>query len=249
MAYSPPNTFVASTTLEAADVEGNFDALRVYLHGAIPSGDVENAKWINSRHIQPPVYSPFEGVQHGVTGHQGGQWSGGPTVRLSFLTKYLTGQGIQNPKTPRSWQPIPNTSFSLYLRRPAFCLFHYWYEIESGPDVSTGGDQVAVDARQSWIAPYVNGLDQIPTSFIQHAQEAQNHQGDLLADPIGAARPFTIEAGYGQRDGVIIRTNTTPGSETLPRQMGPFEVGLAGYSQVDRVVLVNWSIVIETFYI
>jgi hypothetical protein len=31
--------------------------------------------------------------------------------------------------------------------------------------------------------------------------------------------------------------------------MGGFEAGLAGYSQVDRVVLVNWSVVIETFYL
>jgi hypothetical protein len=249
MSYTPPNTLVASTVLEAADVEGNFDELRVYLHGAIPAGDVEAAKWINSRHIQPPTYSPFEGVQHGVTGHQGGQWSGGPSVRLSFLTKYLTGQGAQNPKIPTGWQPIPGTSFSVYLRRPAFCLFHYWYEIESGPDVSTGADQVAVDDRQSWITPYVTGLDQIATTFYPHAQEAQQHQGDLVADPIGAARPFTLEAGYGQRDGVLIATNSAEGSETLPRGMGGFEAGLAGYSQVDRVVLVNWSVVIETFYL
>ena len=30
MSYTPPNTLVASTVLEAAVVEGNFDELRVY---------------------------------------------------------------------------------------------------------------------------------------------------------------------------------------------------------------------------
>ena len=116
MSYSPPNSFSASTVLTSASVEGNNEALRVYLHGAIPSGDVATDDWIDTRHIQPPVFSPFEGLQHGVSGHQGGQWSQGPVVRLSFLTKYLTGNGVP---FSRSWQRIPNTAFTVQLQHPA----------------------------------------------------------------------------------------------------------------------------------
>jgi hypothetical protein len=98
MAYTPPNTFAPGTTLTAANLEGNSEALRVYLHGAIPSGDVENTRWIDTRHIQPPLVEAYSGLQHGVSGHQGGQWSGGSIARLTFVTKYLTGQG--EPEIP-----------------------------------------------------------------------------------------------------------------------------------------------------
>lgn len=245
MAYSPPNTFVAGTTLTAADVEGNNEALRVYLHGAIPSGDVANDQWIDTRHVQPPVYSAFEGVQHGVTGHQGGQWSGGPTVRLTFLTKYLTGNGVQRS---RSWQRIPNTSFSIKLQQPAFVLFHYWYEVEVGPDTSTGGNQAAVDARQIWVCPYV-GQNPIQDGLmpLSEAQETRATKSDYRINPIGAAFTYPVSAGYGQRDGTVIVSD--PSATTFPRPVGQFTIGLAGYSTVDRAAIVNWSCCIESFYL
>jgi hypothetical protein len=246
MAFSPPNTFVAGTTLTAADVEGNNEALRVYLHGAIPSGDVANDGWIDTRHVQPPVYSPFEGLQHGVTGHQGGQWSGGPVVRLNFLTKYLTGNGVQRS---RSWQRIPNTSFTVQLQNPAFLLFHYWYEVEVGPDNSTGGDQTAQTNRQIYIGPYV-GTNPVQDGLmpLSHQQETSGHTGAFRANPIGANFTYPVSRGYGQRDGTIIITDPAD-PETFPRGVGQFTIGLCGYSTVDRAAIVNWSVALETFYL
>ena len=246
MAYTPPNTFVAGTTLTGADVEGNNEALRVYLHGAIPSGDVESAKWIDTRHVQPPVYSAFEGLQHGVTGHQGGQWSGGPTVRLTFLTKYLTGNGVQRS---RSFTRIPNTSFSVQLQSPAFVLFHYWYEVEVGPDTSTGGDQIASADRQIYIGPYV-GNDPVQNGLapLSEFQETMNHQGFFRSNPIGANFTYPVSGGYGQRDGTMIIDGSGV-DETYPRSVGQFTIGLVGYSTVDRAAIVNWSCCLETFYI
>ena len=72
MSFSPPNTFADGTVCTSAALEGNYQALRVYLHGGIVSGDVEAAQWIDTRHIQPPSYEPYSAVQHGVSGHQGG---------------------------------------------------------------------------------------------------------------------------------------------------------------------------------
>ena len=76
MSFTPPTTFADGTVLTSANLEGNFEALRVYLHGGIVAGDVEAAKWIDTRHVQPPLFEPFSGLQHGVSGHQGGQWGG-----------------------------------------------------------------------------------------------------------------------------------------------------------------------------
>ena len=246
MAYSPPNTFVAGTTLTAADVEGNNEALRVYLHGAIPAADVAADDWINTRHIQPPVSSPFEGLQHGVSGHQGGQWSGGTTVRLTFLTKYLTGNGVQRA---RAWQRIPNTSFTIQLQQPAFALFHYWYEVEVGPDSSSGGGQSVSSLRQIYVGPYI-GTNPVQDGLmpLSHQQETMNHDGAYRANPIGANFTYPVSGGYGQRDGTYIIEGSGAG-ETFPRPVGELTIGLCGYSTVDRAAIVNWSVALETFYL
>ena len=76
MSFSPPNTFADGTICTSAALEGNNQALRVYLHGGIVSGDVQAAQWIDTRHVQPPSYEPYSAVQHGVSGHQGGNDSG-----------------------------------------------------------------------------------------------------------------------------------------------------------------------------
>jgi len=244
MSYSPPNSFSASTVLTSAAVEGNNEALRVYLHGAIPSGDVATDDWIDTRHIQPPVFSPFEGLQHGVSGHQGGQWSQGPVVRLSFLTKYLTGNGVP---FSRSWQRIPNTAFTVQLQHPAFVLFHYFYEIEVGPDITSGGGQAATADRQNWIGPYV-GANPIQDGLVGQSQmqEAAQHTGHYRVNPTGANFTYPSRGGYAQRDGTLIIED---GSATFPRPVGEVNVGLIGYSTVDRTAVVNWSCVLETFYI
>jgi hypothetical protein len=131
MAYTKPNTFADGTTLVAADVQGNVDALRVYLHNNVVQADLLASKWVDTRHIQPPTVDAIGGLQHGVTGYQGGQWSGA-LVNLQFVTSYLNGAG-RNSSTSE-WRRVPNTSFELDLRRNAKILLHWSVEMEGGPD-------------------------------------------------------------------------------------------------------------------
>jgi hypothetical protein len=236
MAYTPPNTLTNGTTLTASDLQGNFEALRVYLHSGIVQADIDSSKWIDTRHVQPPVYEPFSGIQHGVTGHQGGQWAGGENIRLTFCTKFLTGGGVQGSND--TWRVIPNTAIRIETRREAKLVFHYWYELECGPDDSTGGQQVASGDRLVWVAPYIG--EGVALKQTTAAQESQNHQeGWNTSYPIGADKPYPVCGGYGQRDGTVVY-NAPLGSTTI---------GLCQYSQIDRVAVVNWGIAIETFYL
>jgi hypothetical protein len=78
MAYTKPNTATSATTVSATDVQGNFDALKTYLHDGISGSDLKSsAPWVDVQHIQQPLVDPYLGLQHGVTGWQGGQDSGG----------------------------------------------------------------------------------------------------------------------------------------------------------------------------
>jgi hypothetical protein len=241
MSFSPPNTFVDGTTVTSADLEGNYQALRVYLHGGIVAGDIENVQWIDTRHIQPPVYEPFSQVQHGISGHQGGSDSG--LVRLTFCTKYLSGGGRTSSN---AFHPIPQTAITVDARRACTMLFHYWWEVEAGPDESTGAGQNSTKAeRKVWIAPYVGTPDTAYSQYRMHAQEAANNinvntgTNGWDGSVVSALRPYTIQGAYQSRDGTFMYE--------APNGITTF--GLAAHSQIDRVAVVNWGVSIETFYL
>jgi hypothetical protein len=235
MSFTPPTVFADGTALQSAQLEGNYQALRQYLHGSIVAGDVQASKWIDTRHIQPPDYEPYSAVQHGVSGHQGGSNSG--MTRLTFCTKYLSGQGRSDSQ---AFHAIPGTAITVDLRRACTVAFHYWYEVEAGPDVSTGAGQVGQSSRQVWIAPYVGDVSTAYSSYRGHAQEAHNHsKGWSTTSGAGAAVPYTLGGAYQSQDGTLIY-NAPNGRITF---------GLAAHSQIDRVAVVNWGVSIETFYL
>ena len=245
MSYSPPTTFADGSTLTSTALEGNFDALRVYLHKGIVAGDLQSAQVFDTQHVQPPEQNAITGLQHGVTGYQGGQWAGGAEIRLTFATKYLSGQGrATNPAVHN----LPQAAFTLELRRVAYCLFHYWFEVEVGPDVSTASYQVSAAERRVHVIPYIGDLDDALTgtgsSFFSHqAQEIRNGSqasGSIKGtSPIGASAPFTVTGGYGSRQGTVIRE----------RALGTHNFGLAVHSLAGRAGVVNWGIAIEAFYL
>lgn len=241
MAYTPPVVFTANTALTAADLKSSNDDLRVYLHKGIVQADLEATQWVETRHIQPPVVEPYSGIQHGVTGHQGGYGAAQEGVRLSFVTNYLTGGGLLDNRG-KEWHEIPNTAFKVQVRRAAKLLFHWHVEMEAGPDnvpFTTGRNIIDAD-RLTYVSPYFGKFN--PDNVERRlSQEIQNHQeGWAGAYPIGATRTYPVCGAYGQRHGVYAVDSVALG-ETI--------VGLAGYSQVDRTAIVNWNVAIEVFYL
>ncbi len=243
MSYSPPNSFSAGTAITAASLEGNQEALRLYLHEQVNASDFQTSQWIETRHLQPPVLEPFTGTQHGISGHLAGQSMEGTGLQLTFCTSYLTGQGRTGIE-PDTWLVIPNTSFQVSIRRGYRGFFHWWMELEHGPDnvPAVSGENYAIDERLNYVAPYLGNPSGVDKTA---AQEGQNHQGSggvywQTGTPIGAKIAYPGAAGYGQRDGCMQVTGS--GAQTLT-------VGLCHYSQIDRVACVNWGIALELFYI
>lgn len=239
MSYSPPNTFTTGTTLTSAAVEGNNEALRVYLHGGIISTDLENTQWVQTRHVQPPEYLPYSGLIHGVSGYQGGYNGGGVNIRLTFATKFLTGNGRTSAN---GFINVPNTSFSLDIRREAKLLFHYWWEWEVGRDQSTPSWQAAADDRLCWICPWVGTVPAAYSTYRAKAQETRNNGIGVASSnyPIGIDSPFTRSGGYDSKQGTLMLDYDDVGSVTF---------GLASHSQVDRVGIVNWGVAVEIYYL
>lgn len=238
MSFTPPVTFVDGTVLTSAALEGNAEALRVYLHQGISAGDFAATKWIETRHVQPPVQIIYRGLQHGVSGHQGGQWSGNDTVRLTFATKFLSGNGRPDSDAVHHF---PQTSFSLSIRRSAKILYHYWWDLENGKDNSTAAYQAADHARQVFIMPWFGNISTAVPSYSNRAQETRNSDWALQStSPIGQQEPYTTRGGYGSRQGTMAIAYNGVGTASF---------GLAIHSLTDRCGIVNWGVAVETFYL
>jgi hypothetical protein len=237
MSYTPPNVFTDGTVLTAAALEGNAEALRVYLHRGVAAGDLAATKWIDSRHVQPPEIEPYSGVQHGVTGHQGGQWAGGANLRMTFATKYLSGQGRRSSAAHN----IPNSSFTLAIRRSAKILYHYWWDLENGNDESTAAYQAAERDRQVWIIPYLGPAVNSIGGYGSRAQETRNNEYGVSGTyPIGLSRTLVAGGGYGSRQGTLAVDYAGVGQASF---------GLAAHSLTDRCGIVEWGVSIEAFYL
>lgn len=237
MAYVASTTFVDGNVLTAQQVEDNQEALRVYLHRGIVSGDLQASKWIDTRHIQPPTVDAYTGLQHGVTGYQGSQWAGGEGIRLTFATKALSGNGRQ---VNDSFHAFPNTAFSLAIRRPCKILYHYWWELDNGRDNTTAAYQVAADERRVYVVPYFGDLDQA-YNYRSRCQETRNTAVTFTtAYPVGMARPIVSGGGYGARQGTFMQDYNSVGTATF---------GLAIHSLSNRAAIVNWGVTVEAHYL
>jgi hypothetical protein len=153
MAYTPPNSFTNNTSFVASAVKANDDALKIYLHEGIVGADLLNSAWVETRHVQAPVIDAFSGVQHGITGYQGAQWDGGTTVRAQFGSAFLTGKRY-GANTTDNWEVVPQTCFSLDLRRQATVIFHWWMESVNGPD---NGERTLGNDAYMWVTEYTAG--------------------------------------------------------------------------------------------
>lgn len=235
MAYTPPNVFVDGTAVSADPIQDNSDALRTYLHDGIVAGDLRASRFADTRHIQSPIVDPYVGLQHGVTGWQGGLDSGGPLTRATFITCFLTA-GKTLDQQPE-WQPLSGTAVRISVRKACTVLFHYRAELISGPDDSpavTGRVATAAE-RVVAIAPYFSSPQ---FTQVESAQETRNNDGFNTAE-FSPSTPYN-DKGWGGKTGMILKSLAGPGEYTF---------GLAGWSQVDRVAVLNWAYSIEAFYV
>lgn len=241
MAYSPPNTFLPGTICNSVDVQQNFDFLKVYLHEGIVTGDLQNSsKWVNTQHIQSPHYSAYEGLQHGVTGYQGGQSSGGPLVRATFTSSFLSGAKSGS----KDWIPVPQAALRIKARAPGTMVVHYSFELAAGPDdgYTASAGLPAVADRVAFVAPYFAGYTSIQgqtdlPAYTQCALPTVNNSNGWSSPNKSPNKPYEV-VGWGTRCGTYV---TDP-------SLGDFVIGLCSFSEVDRVVIINWSIAVEYYY-
>ena len=223
-------------------MQGNFDALKVYLHEGVATGDLQSSPaWVKAQHVQSPRYNAYTGLQHGATGYQGGQSSGGPLVRATFTSSYLSGARSGS----RDWITLPQAALRIQVMEPGTMVFHYSWEMAAGPDnTSTTSTTIPATAdRVAFIAPYLASYSTIQgqTDFPAITQQGQETANNSFSPSfIGDSPSIPYEMiGYGARCG----------THTADVGVGDFVIGLCSFSEVDRVAIINWSVAIEMYYL
>lgn len=229
MAFSPPNSFAASTRLVASTWTGNADALRVYLHSGIVASDIATGDWADTRHIAgPPVIDTTSGIQHGVTGHQGGLSSRASLSRLTFTT-----QAQNSTVSGRAWAPIPLTSIRIEVRRRSDIILSWWSELLVGPDDRSG-------TRNAWIGYYVSQA--VFTSGAQSHVAPSNANGFDSSTPRKVMPDLPWEfSGWHDADGTAVT------HRYADNFVGVATLGLAAFSNVTRTAVLNWGVTVESY--
>ena len=231
MPYSPPNTF--TTKLVASEFSGNSDALRVYLHEGIPTGDIAAADQFDTRHIVgPPLYDPTSGIQHGVTGHQGGLVSTSSLTRLTFTSQSING-GDGN-----YWAPIPLISLRIEVRRRSDVILNWWAECISGPDDRPFSGFTAI--RTSWISFWSQQPDFTEKS--RSSLHPTNVHGFEAASPHEVAPDLPWElSGWNDAEGCAVLYKWADNA------LAPITCGLSAFGQIRRVAVLNFGVTIESY--
>jgi len=231
MPYSPPSTF--TTKLVTGEWNGNTDALRVYLHEGIPSSDIAGGDWADTRHIAgPPVIDLTTGIQHGVTGHQGGQNSAATLTRLTFATQALNGSG------DGLWAPIPLTTLRIEVRRRSDVILSWWAETIAGPDDRPLPGGVA--NRDTWISYWVGtpGFTQVSRSSV--APRSAFGFDNSIPYMVQPDAPYEF-SGWNDSEGTVVVNRW---SDNI---VAPVTVGLSAWGRVSRTAILNWGVTIESY--
>lgn len=68
MPYTPPNTFLPSTSVNATLIQQNDDALKSYIDGGVQVADVSSTTWVRAPHIMRGTYIPNWNLHEFTTG-------------------------------------------------------------------------------------------------------------------------------------------------------------------------------------
>jgi hypothetical protein len=134
MAYTPPNTFVATQPITETQVDGNLTAVQSYVNGGVVAADLYNGGddklKLDQQNIVRGHYNPISNSLQMASGVAAGHHS--MAAERSFVVGAATNMG--SPTTPQDVY-IQNSSITFYIEPgrynpgpgtlPAKCLFQF----------------------------------------------------------------------------------------------------------------------------
>lgn len=236
MAYIPVYSPASGDVISATGVDNNDKKLQTYLH-QVETSAFNPSQWVNTQHIQAPVIIPLKFMQEGVSGMVAGLPSVGPFASPTFASSSTIGGSAQgaDPK----WDFLPGTCIEVTRKRSLSALYHWWAEVQAGPDDGSHRASFPVPLdRVVQITPYSGVMTGVDIGE-QHALDCPNAVTWDAATPRGPKYPYA-RRGSALMSGVYLDKSSGRGRRAF---------GLAVRSQISRVAVINFGWTLELFYL
>jgi hypothetical protein len=221
MTYTPIKTWASGNVLTGTDLNTELIGLKKFTH-RIGSGDLKNAKFVDTQHVMPGTIDAQTNVTHNCTGIFGGQQHSSQSLNYTFLTKYNSTRTSANVNNI----VIPETSFTIDIGRPASVLFSWWIQEKTIASTLTPGElNYFVGTHSDPITP--NGT--------------HKSTGFTAADRINGSGNFVPGIN-------ISSTNYLSGFAVLETSAVSFYMGLRGKTYNGQCQVMSWGVSLELFY-
>ena len=247
MSYTPPNTFVAGAAINAADVQGNIDAIQDYANDRIPSGDLAATAWCKQQHIVSPEHNPTTQTTQMVSG------SISEAERPRFTSRYTyaqransnTGTGIG------AWQWVPGTVQQFVVPRSARALllqfqFSGTTSVLNRTNITAGtakfGEPVTI--VRAFLTPgNISDLSSLNTTgylstFTEHRIQPETRRGTPVGTPLDCSN--CARASRDHHSGRLLQENVSANVYTF---------GLATQSTHPKFRIWRWNVVTEAWMV
>jgi hypothetical protein len=195
MTLAIPNVFTNGTTISAAQVEANNDAIKRQINGGIIAADISATAAIDMQHIMNGEYLSTNIDYDMTSGHEIGAQEL-PSMLVGALTKYF-GNLTVSPKS------IPKTGTTFYMKQTGDVVIRFdmavkGYESETQAPFSTS-------AAQIFIA--------VDDNFYSSTKFVFEEENDWGASFVGGAIPgWEKRRSYG---GHFVVSNLAAGEHTI----------------------------------
>lgn len=271
MSYTPGTTFADGNALLASQVQGNIKGIRDYLNGGVAAGDLQNAQWVDTKHLMKGEYNSYNNTMNFVSGVCGGHYRTFPADLYSMMTRSNTDSsrvyqnaGANNTQLVNiPWQFITNTAVTINIPRACKLLLVQYSFLPGTPYVDdtssgTGSARVLENPFLKGEAELYIGEGFITQESLSSATAAIARDGSrsqvLQEDFVNPADGFPPVGKVGATTSSSYSAYTkwkrlgAHGFHMLvDPAVGTWSVGLMGRSQCVYTKFIRWSMSVEAW--
>lgn len=151
MAYTAPHSFAAGAIIDGSNIQANIDKLRDYVNGGMATADIQNASWIETKHL---MRGEFIGISNSYEMRSGLSMGNIGVNESSGIGGRLIGQ--EEGGNPA----IPGSGFSYFLDDISdvwitVTAFPRMYDGDAAATITTNSTGIyMVDANSTTTYPY-----------------------------------------------------------------------------------------------
>ena len=247
MAFTPSKVWAPGDILEASDLQGNLDELKVYNHAIETAAFNALTPWAGPQQIMQGVYEATPNRLHLASGVFTGHVVSDGTGQYTYATGYTTGT-LGDDK----WTYLPRTARTLELRKGSTIFCRYWATaVTQDNDANNAFPFPVVPGSPTYgyadVALFMKNIS--PTSsFANVIQKSRSRS--LLEDVLDDDDCLGGAGDMPDYDGKSFNRHFLSGFEMVDvPDTGEYSIGLVYNSDTAKSQVISWGLSVEAFYL